>query len=193
QWELVLAYQAVRHPDFAEGIRAMVIDKDYQPRWQHAAVTEVPRRWTEELLQSPWNADNHPLRELPGWQRSGAASYLDSSAEAPPVVSVPQCRLAGLQLVGQIFQNGHFFGGIQAQPAERPQFTAVNAGQWVVTAGIALQRRHLHQIAVIRLLGLMLQIQIFLRHLGQRWLKLPAAQNVGAQRRMQFFQHQIQR
>ena len=40
QWELVLAYQAVRHPDFAEGIRAMVIDKDYQPRWQHAAVTE---------------------------------------------------------------------------------------------------------------------------------------------------------
>ncbi|OYW97944.1 MAG: hypothetical protein B7Z15_22610 [Rhizobiales bacterium 32-66-8] len=63
------AYKAVRHPDFAEGIRAMVIDKDYQPRWQHAAVTEVPRRWTEELLQSPWNAENHPLRELPGWQR----------------------------------------------------------------------------------------------------------------------------
>src|SRR5690606_15958217 len=27
QWELEMAYQSVRHPDFAEGIRAMVVDK----------------------------------------------------------------------------------------------------------------------------------------------------------------------
>ncbi len=67
QWELVLAYQAVRHPDFAEGIRAMVIDKDYQPRWQHASVADVPASWVAQLLASPWQADNHPLRELPGW------------------------------------------------------------------------------------------------------------------------------
>lgn len=67
QWELVLAYQAVRHPDFAEGVRAMVIDKDYQPRWQHAAVADVPASWVAQLLASPWRDDEHPLRELSGW------------------------------------------------------------------------------------------------------------------------------
>lgn len=69
QWELGLAYQAVRHPDFSEGIRAMVIDKDFSPRWQHESVQTVPASWVNQLLASPWTADNHPLRELPGWQR----------------------------------------------------------------------------------------------------------------------------
>ncbi len=31
--ELLLTRIATRHPDFAEGIRAMVVDKDRQPRW----------------------------------------------------------------------------------------------------------------------------------------------------------------
>lgn len=64
QWELVLAYQSVRHPDFAEGIRAMVVDKDFTPRWQHAHVDEVPRAWVEGLMASPWRVDNHPLADL---------------------------------------------------------------------------------------------------------------------------------
>jgi len=61
QWELVLAYQSVRHPDFAEGIRAMVVDKDFSPRWQHAHVDDVPASWIEALLESPWPQDKHPL------------------------------------------------------------------------------------------------------------------------------------
>ena len=32
--ELLLTRTATRHPDFAEGIRAMVVDKDRAPRWQ---------------------------------------------------------------------------------------------------------------------------------------------------------------
>ena len=64
QWELVLAYQSVRHPDFAEGIRAMVVDKDFRPQWQHASVDEVPRSWVEGLMKSPWPAAEHPLRDL---------------------------------------------------------------------------------------------------------------------------------
>lgn len=64
QWELVLAYQAVRHPDFAEGIRAMVIDKDNQPQWQHATAADVPASWLVELTQSPWLDDEHPLVQL---------------------------------------------------------------------------------------------------------------------------------
>lgn len=32
-----------RHPDFAEGIRAQLVDKDRQPRWTHPGLEQVPR------------------------------------------------------------------------------------------------------------------------------------------------------
>ena len=40
--ERVLAGHAIRHPDFAEGVRAMVIDKDRNPRWCPARIEDVP-------------------------------------------------------------------------------------------------------------------------------------------------------
>lgn len=64
QWELTLAYQAVRHPDFREGVRAMVIDKDMTPCWQHKQVSDVPQAWIERLQQAPWSEACHPLRYL---------------------------------------------------------------------------------------------------------------------------------
>ncbi|WP_430459622.1 enoyl-CoA hydratase/isomerase family protein [Thalassolituus sp. LLYu03] len=64
QWELILAYQAVRHPDFAEGIRAMVVDKDFAPRWAHSHVDAVPKSWVDGLMHSPWSRDEHPLADL---------------------------------------------------------------------------------------------------------------------------------
>lgn len=39
--ELALARHAVRHPDFAEGVRAMVIDKDRKPSWSPARIEDV--------------------------------------------------------------------------------------------------------------------------------------------------------
>jgi enoyl-CoA hydratase len=39
--ELALTRTTMRHPDFAEGVRAMVVDKDRQPRWQPARIEDV--------------------------------------------------------------------------------------------------------------------------------------------------------
>jgi enoyl-CoA hydratase len=39
--ELALTRTTMRHPDFAEGVRAMVIDKDRKPRWRPARIEEV--------------------------------------------------------------------------------------------------------------------------------------------------------
>lgn len=64
QWELIMALQSVRHPDFAEGIRAMVIDKDFKPNWQHQSVAEVPVDWIEDLLKPLWADGEHPFTGL---------------------------------------------------------------------------------------------------------------------------------
>jgi enoyl-CoA hydratase/carnithine racemase len=39
--EFALTHTTMRHPDFAEGVRAMVVDKDRQPRWQPATIEAV--------------------------------------------------------------------------------------------------------------------------------------------------------
>jgi enoyl-CoA hydratase/carnithine racemase len=64
QWELILALQSVRHPDFLEGIRAMVVDKDFQPHWQHSSVEEVPEEWIEAMLTPLWASGEHPFEQL---------------------------------------------------------------------------------------------------------------------------------
>ena len=41
QAELALTRHATRHPDFLEGVRAMVVDKDRSPRWSPACLADV--------------------------------------------------------------------------------------------------------------------------------------------------------
>jgi enoyl-CoA hydratase len=41
--ELRLTRGVIRHPDFAEGVRAQVVDKTRDPKWQPARVEEVSR------------------------------------------------------------------------------------------------------------------------------------------------------
>lgn len=39
--ELALMRQVTRHPDFREGVRAMVVDKDREPRWSPARIEDI--------------------------------------------------------------------------------------------------------------------------------------------------------
>jgi enoyl-CoA hydratase len=48
--ELALSAKVTAHPDFAEGVRAMVVDKDRQPRWSPARIEEVDPARIEALF-----------------------------------------------------------------------------------------------------------------------------------------------
>ena len=62
KFELDLAIQVTRHPDFTEGIRAVIIEKDNQPQWSYADINNLPRKWIEEHLEPAWN--KNPLDDL---------------------------------------------------------------------------------------------------------------------------------
>ena len=52
----------MRHPEFAEGVRALLVDKDRQPKWQFDAVQDVP----DDLLESFFKeADGAPNMHYP--------------------------------------------------------------------------------------------------------------------------------
>ena len=61
--ELVIAYQRIRHPDFPEGVRALLIDKDRNPAWTFRSAAEVPDEYLEEHFQPVWEGA-HPLDDL---------------------------------------------------------------------------------------------------------------------------------
>ena len=50
--------------DTMEGIRALVVDKDRQPKWQPARLEDVRPEMVAGFFASPWPAHAHPLREL---------------------------------------------------------------------------------------------------------------------------------
>ncbi len=47
-----------------EGIRALAIDKDHQPRWSPSTVEEVTDEMVAPFFSSPWPAQVHPLATL---------------------------------------------------------------------------------------------------------------------------------
>jgi enoyl-CoA hydratase/carnithine racemase len=51
------------HPDFAEGVRALLVDKDRSPRWTPATLDEVTDAWIAGHLAAP-QPGPHPLADL---------------------------------------------------------------------------------------------------------------------------------
>lgn len=62
--ELGLSVQCGRLGEFTEGVRALLIDKDQQPKWLYPDVASVPDTVIDELFNSPWVASEHPLQAL---------------------------------------------------------------------------------------------------------------------------------
>ena len=47
-----------------EGIRALAIDKDHQPRWNPASIGQVTPDMVAPFFVSPWPTSTHPLKDL---------------------------------------------------------------------------------------------------------------------------------
>ncbi len=62
RFELVLATNILRYPEFAEGVRALLIDKDRQPRWRFPTVRAVPDSLMDQMFTPPWTSN--PLADL---------------------------------------------------------------------------------------------------------------------------------
>ncbi|WP_235965177.1 enoyl-CoA hydratase/isomerase family protein [Sediminihaliea albiluteola] len=62
QSELQLATNIVRFPEFAEGVRALLIDKDRQPAWQFNSSREVQGALLDAFFHAPW--EQNPLANL---------------------------------------------------------------------------------------------------------------------------------
>lgn len=50
--ELNLSCQCCIHPDFAEGVRALLVDKDLAPKWQPATLDEITKEWVDGYFES---------------------------------------------------------------------------------------------------------------------------------------------
>lgn len=62
--ELSVSVRCCHQGDIAEGVRALLIDKDKNPQWRHSSVAAVPEVDVQELLTPLWSDATHPLNDL---------------------------------------------------------------------------------------------------------------------------------
>jgi enoyl-CoA hydratase/carnithine racemase len=58
--EYTLMCNMVAYPDFIEGVRALLIDKDKKPKWQYQDSSHIPSSVIESLFTPRW--EDHPLK-----------------------------------------------------------------------------------------------------------------------------------
>nr|WP_294864966.1 enoyl-CoA hydratase/isomerase family protein [uncultured Pseudogulbenkiania sp.] len=62
--ELILSVNFCSKPDFREGVRALLVDKDRQPQWSRKTLAEVDQAWVDSHFTAPWGDGEHPLAAL---------------------------------------------------------------------------------------------------------------------------------
>jgi enoyl-CoA hydratase/carnithine racemase len=62
--ELVMSCHCGTVGEFQEGVRALLVDKDYQPNWLYTHIDAVPSEVIEAFFVSPWPSEAHPLVSL---------------------------------------------------------------------------------------------------------------------------------
>lgn len=63
--EYIASLHCCAEPDFREGIRALLVDKDKAPRWNPATLGQASAEWVQRFLVAPWPAGQpHPLADL---------------------------------------------------------------------------------------------------------------------------------
>lgn len=62
--ELAMAIGCATYGNFQEGVRALLIDKDNQPKYNPATIAEVTPEFVEKHFTGPWGDGPHPLSDL---------------------------------------------------------------------------------------------------------------------------------
>lgn len=68
QVELIVALQCCEHPDFVEGVRARLVDKDNKAQWTPPTLDRMTDAWVAEHFAASWAAwqGKNPLADLAG-------------------------------------------------------------------------------------------------------------------------------
>jgi enoyl-CoA hydratase/carnithine racemase len=61
--EYTLSLNCCRHPEFSEGVRARLIDKDQAPRWHWPDIATIPQAVVDAHFDKVWEG-RHPLADL---------------------------------------------------------------------------------------------------------------------------------
>ena len=71
--ELAIATNCLSRPDFAEGVRALLIDKDQSPKWSVSSIDDLSQSLIDEHFVGHWDGAGrlHPLADLMDIDSSG--------------------------------------------------------------------------------------------------------------------------
>jgi len=62
--ELNLSVKSGQFGEFSEGVRALLIDKDYSPKWKFSSIESVDTKVIDWFFESKWSQEQHPLVNL---------------------------------------------------------------------------------------------------------------------------------